>query len=45
MLKTYRVSEELYERVREKCEREGKNVTDVIRDALERYLEDDPHSP
>ena len=41
ILRTFRVAEDLWERAKERGEREGVNLSDVIRDALEKYADGD----
>lgn len=41
VMKSYRVDARLFEKVQEKCDREGVNVTDVIVEAFEAFVEDE----
>lgn len=38
-MKSFRISEDLYRAALSKAEREGKTLSDVVREALERYVE------
>jgi predicted DNA-binding protein len=38
-MKSFRISEDLYRAALNKAEREGKTLSDVVREALEKYVE------
>ncbi|SNS63711.1 hypothetical protein SAMN05443665_10075 [Actinomadura meyerae] len=40
--RTIRVSDEQWRKAKEKAEKEGRDVSDVVRDCLDEYTKDDP---
>ncbi len=41
VMRSLRVPESLWERAKDKADREEKNISDVVRDMLEDYVEDE----